>query len=49
MQERHDAFARLKTAEDILEAVKTENTLLRQSMSGHEIATDSRHISGMTL
>ncbi|KAK3098699.1 hypothetical protein FSP39_022200 [Pinctada imbricata] len=34
VKERHEAFARLKTAEDLLEAVRGENEILKKNMSG---------------
>ncbi|KAK3608373.1 hypothetical protein CHS0354_030835 [Potamilus streckersoni] len=39
VHERHDAFARLKTAEDLLEAVKTENQSLKLGLTGSQSAT----------
>ncbi|XP_060068829.1 myosin-7-like [Ylistrum balloti] len=34
VNERHDAFARLKTAEDLMEAIRGENEILKASLSG---------------
>ncbi|KAL3865765.1 hypothetical protein ACJMK2_043120, partial [Sinanodonta woodiana] len=36
VHERHDAFAHLKTAEDLLEALKIENQSLKLSLSGSQ-------------
>ena len=33
VHERHEAFARLKTAEDLLEAIRAENEVLHHSLS----------------
>lgn len=33
VKERHEAFARLKTAEDLLEALRAENEVLHRTMS----------------
>ena len=34
VKERHDSFARLKTTEDLLEALKGENEILKSSFPG---------------
>lgn len=34
VNERHDAFARLKTCEDLMEAVRSENEILKSSLAG---------------
>ena len=49
VQERHEAFARLKTAEDIMAAVRIENEMLRKSLTGHQVLTDSKHKTGRPL
>ncbi|XP_021365614.1 uncharacterized protein LOC110458296 isoform X2 [Mizuhopecten yessoensis] len=34
VKERHDAFAQLKTAEDLMEAIRSENEILKSGLSG---------------
>lgn len=49
VKEKHDAFSRLKTLEDLMDALRAENESLRQSLavtSGHlVIRTDSRDVA----
>ena len=33
VKERHDAFARLKTLEDLMEALRAENEMLREGLA----------------
>lgn len=44
VRERHDAFARLRTAEDLLEAVRAENAILHQNVTLSQAHTgDPKH------
>lgn len=42
VHERHEAFARLKTAEDLLEALRAENEMLHRSMSVSQTSGGAR-------
>ncbi|KAL8589100.1 hypothetical protein ACOMHN_017263 [Nucella lapillus] len=42
VKERHEAFARLKTLEDLMDALRKENELLRQGLSTAPDHTDSK-------
>ncbi|KAK7496879.1 hypothetical protein BaRGS_00011859, partial [Batillaria attramentaria] len=42
VKERHEAFARLKTLEDLMEALRKENELLRQGLATSPAPSDSK-------
>lgn len=44
VQERHEAFARLKTAEDMLEALRAENKVLQSALSTHHNSDGPRQL-----
>ena len=48
VRDRHQAQARLKTAEDLLEAMRMENEILKKSQPGQQLISDSRHTTGYT-
>lgn len=41
VKERHDSFARLKTTEDLLEALRGENEILKAGVGGSESTKNS--------
>ena len=41
VKERHDAFARLKTLEDLMDALRAENEMLRQGLASSSSLKES--------
>lgn len=48
VHERHDAFARLKTAEDLLEAVRAENEMLHRNVALTQVTDGGRPAGSKT-
>ena len=46
VKERHEAFARLKTLEDLMDALRKENELLRQGLAAAPASSDNKVATG---